>query len=150
MTTEAIATFELDDIQAGALRSRPSPYAGAYFLLRIDDRRAGRELLRRITPALASAANPADPAKQAWLALGLSFHGLKALGVPEQSLASFPAAFQQGMAARAADLGDVGENAPEHWEQPLGSSDVHVVLLALAPDAARFVALVERARAALS
>jgi deferrochelatase/peroxidase EfeB len=150
MTIATSVSPDLDDIQAGALRSRPSPYAGAYFVLRIDDRAAGRELLRRITPALASAANPADPAKQAWLALSLSFQGLKALGVPEQWLASFPAAFQQGMAARAADLGDVGENAPEHWEQPLGSSDTHVVLLALAPDTERFEALVERARAALS
>src|SRR5919109_1731253 len=121
MTTEATIALELDDIQAGALRSRPSPYAGAYFLLRVDDRRAGRELLRRLIPKLASAANPADPAKQAWLTLALSFQGLKALGVPQQSLDSFPPEFQQGMAARAAELGDTGESAPEHWEGPLGS-----------------------------
>jgi Dyp-type peroxidase family len=150
MTTETSTTLELDDIQAGALRPRPSPYAGAYFLLRIDDREAGRELLRRITPALASAANPADPAKQAWLALSLSFEGLRVLGVPEEALASFPPEFQEGMAARAAELGDIGDSAPEHWEAPLGSGDVHVALVALAPDAARFEALVERARAALS
>src|SRR5262245_41089197 len=139
-------TLELDDIQAGALRPRPSPYAGAYFLLHIDERRAGRELLRRLIPAVASAANPADPAKQAWLALSLSFQGLKALGVPQASLDSFAPEFQQGMAARAADLGDLGESAPERWEQPLGSPDVHVVLIALAPDAPRFEALVARTR----
>src|SRR5215475_8443660 len=150
MTTETSIALELDDIQAGALRPRPSPYAGAYFLLRIDDRHAGRELLRRIIPALASAANPADPAKQAWLALALSFQGLKALGVPEESLDSFPPEFQQGMAARAVELGDLGESAPEHWEQPLGSGDVHVVLAALAPDAPRFEAILARAREALS
>ena len=147
MTIETLTALELDDIQAGALRPRPSPYAGAYFLLRIDDRRAGRELLRRITPALASAA---DPAKQAWLALALSFQGLRALGVPEESLASFPTEFQQGMAARAAELSDIGDSAPEHWEAPLGSPDVHVALLALAPDTPRFQALVARAREALS
>jgi Dyp-type peroxidase family len=119
-------------------------------MLRIDDREAGRELLRRITPALAPAANPADPAKQAWLALSLSFEGLRVLGVPEEALASFPPEFQEGMAARAAELGDIGESAPERWEAPLGSGDVHVALVALAPDAARFEALVERAREALS
>lgn len=150
MIAELTAALELDDIQAGALRPRPSPYAGAYFLLRIDDRQAGRELLRRITPALASAANPADPAKQAWLALSLSFEGLRVLGVPEEALASFPPEFQEGMAARAAELGDIGESAPEHWEAPLGSGDVHIALVALAPDMPRFEALVERARAALS
>src|SRR6266496_2148769 len=102
MTTEARITLELDDIQAGALRPRPSPYAGAYFLLRIDERRAGRELLRRLIPSLASAADPADPGKQAWLTAALSFPGLQALGVPPDALASFPPEFQQGMAARAA------------------------------------------------
>src|SRR6266545_4711645 len=149
MTTNASIALELDDIQAGVLRPRPNPYAGAYFLLRIDERRAGRELLRRLIPALASAADAADPNKPAWLSLALTYQGLTALGVPQQSLASFPPEFQQGMAARAEMLGDVGENAPEHWEQPLGSSDVHVVLTALAPDAPRFQALLARAREAL-
>ena len=35
------------------------------------------------------------------------------------------------MAARAAELGDVGESSPEHWETPLGTADVHVALAAL-------------------
>ena len=55
--------LELNEIQAGALRRRPTPYAGAYFFLRIDNRHAGRELLRRLIPALASAADPADPSR---------------------------------------------------------------------------------------
>ena len=37
--------LELDDIQAGALYERPSPYVGTYLLLRIDDRDDGREVL---------------------------------------------------------------------------------------------------------
>ena len=78
-----------------------------------------------------------DPSQVAWAAVGISFQGLKALGVPEESLASFPPAFQQGMAARAAELGDTGESAPEHWEQPLGRPDVHLGIYALAPDHAR-------------
>jgi Dyp-type peroxidase family len=143
MTTETSITLELNDIQAGALHRRPTPYAGAYFLLRIDDRRAGQELLRRLIPALASAAGPDQ---QTWLAASLTFQGLKALGVPQDSLASFPAEFQQGMAARAAEIGDTGENAPEQWEQPLGSPDVHIVLAAVAPDAPQFEAIVARAR----
>jgi Dyp-type peroxidase family len=124
-------TLELDDIQAGALMPRPTPYTGTYQILRIDDRHAGREVLRRLTPQIASAAsfNPHDPVA---LGVALSFQGLKALGVPEPSLASFPPAFQQGMAARAAQLGDVGESAPEHWEHPLGSPDVHLVVVGLA------------------
>ncbi|GAB4413149.1 MAG: Dyp-type peroxidase [Anaerolineae bacterium] len=143
MTTETSITLALNDIQAGALRPRPKPYTGAYFLFRIDDRQAGREFLRRLIPALASAA---DPDQQAWLAASLTFQGLKALGVPQDSLASFSPEFQQGMAARAAEFGDFGENAPDQWEQPLGSPDVHLVLAAVAPHAAQFEAIVAHAR----
>jgi len=50
------------------------------------------------------------------------------------------------MAARAAILGDTGESSPEHWEKPLGSADVHVVLTALAPDTERLEAALMRAR----
>ena len=51
MTTVDATTgvpLELDDIQAGALYERPSPYVGTYLLLRIDDRADGRELVRRL------------------------------------------------------------------------------------------------------
>src|SRR5205823_3379910 len=110
-------------------------------LVRIDDRRGGRELLRRLIPFVPSAAGPLDPDRAAWAAVALSFQGLKALGVPADSLASFPLEFQQGMAARAADLGDTGDSAPEHWEAPLGSADVHLAIYALAPDPARLEAV---------
>lgn len=143
MTPEMNITLELNNIQAGALRPRPKTYSGAYFLLRIDDRHAGRELLRRLIPSLASAA---DTGQQSWLAVSLSFQGLKALGMPQASLDSFPPEFQQGMAARAADIGDAGENAPDQWEQPLGSADVHLVIIAVAPDATQFEAILARAR----
>ena len=148
MSAEDQIPLELDQIQSGALRARPSPYAGTYILLRIDDRRAGREMLRRVIPAIASAASPTSPAGEAWVSAVLTFQGLKALGVPQDSLDSFPAEFQQGMAARAADLGDVGENAPDKWEKPLGTPDVHVGLVAVATDTARLEALLERARTA--
>jgi Dyp-type peroxidase family len=133
MTVPAPEKLELDDIQAGALAPRPTPYTGAFQILRIDDPHAGRELLRRLIPYVESAAS-VDPARPAGLGVALGFHGLKALGVPEASLASFAPEFQQGMAARAAYLGDVGESAPEHWEKPFGSSDVHLVVIGLARD----------------
>src|SRR5919206_4342098 len=147
--TTASTTLELDDIQAGTLRARPTPYAGAYILLRVDDRRAGRELLKRLLPVLTSAADPGDPNKQAYLSAALSFQGLEALGVPDDSLASFPPEFAQGMAARAEVLGDTGESAPANWESPLGSPDVHMAIAALSPDAQQLEAVLWRAREAL-
>ena len=52
------------------------------------------------------------------------------------------------MAARAAALGDVGKSAPENWEWPFGTSDVHLVIAALAPDQARMEQVLEPARQA--
>ena len=42
MNHETSPPLELDDIQSGVLRPRPSPYAATYLLFRIDDRAAGR------------------------------------------------------------------------------------------------------------
>ena len=78
--------------------------------------------------------------------LALTYQGLKALDVPQESLDSFSWEFRQGMAARAKELGDVGESDPENWEQPLGGSDVHVIIVAVSPDAERLEAAVARAR----
>jgi Dyp-type peroxidase family len=138
--------LELDDIQSGVLRPRPTPYVATYIALRIDDRQAGRELMQRISNAVTSAANPESPLADTWVSAALSYQGLKALGVPEESLSSLSWEFRQGMAARAKELGDVGESDPQNWEQPLGSSDVHVIIVAVSPDAERLEAAVARAR----
>ena len=138
--------LELDDIQSGVLRPRPTPYVATYFAFRIDDRRAGRELMRRASQVVTSAANPNSPLADTWVSVALTYKGLEALGVPQAALDSFPWEFRQGMAARADELGDVGESAPENWEPPLGSSDLHVVLVAVSPDEQRLEAALVRAR----
>jgi deferrochelatase/peroxidase EfeB len=117
--------LDLDEIQATVLRQRPEPYFGTHVLLRVDDARAGREFLRRITPHISSAAawwNAAD----AWLALGISYAGLEALGLPAESLESFPEAFRVGMAGRSSQLRDQGLNDPRHWDFPFGTGEAHV------------------------
>ena len=141
-------TLDLDDIQAGALHERPSPYVGTYLLLRVHDRRDGRRLLRRLIPLLSPARDVVGHTPAAWLTVALTYQGLKALGVPQDSLDSFAPEFRQGMAARAAELGDVGESGPEHWERPLGGPDVHIALATLAPDQASLDEAVAKARAA--
>jgi Dyp-type peroxidase family len=140
--------LELDDVQIGALHERPSPYVGTYLLLRIDDRAAGRALVRRLLPLVDSGRPSAEPEHGAWITVAFTHAGLAALGVPQESLDSFAPEFRQGMAARAAEHGDVGESGPDHWERPLGSSDVHVAVAVLSPDAARLEAVAEKARRA--
>jgi len=140
--------LELDDIQSGVLRPRPTPYVATYIAFRIDDRKAGRDLMARVSRVVTSAANPTSPLADTWVSVALTYQGLKALGVPQPSLESLSWEFRQGMAARASELGDTGESAPDKWEQPLGSSDLHVVLVAVAPDEQRLEGALERAREA--
>ena len=59
--------------------------------------------------------------------IGFTYEGLKALGLSQRSLDSFPRAFRVGMRGRASEVGDVGPHAPEHWEGGLGGPDIHAM-----------------------
>ncbi|HEY1004223.1 MAG TPA: Dyp-type peroxidase [Streptosporangiaceae bacterium] len=148
MTGPTSPSLELDDIQRGVLHQRPSPYVGTYLLLHIDNPDAGRKLVQRLCPVMEFAQSSSDLAQNASISVGFTYQGLRALGVPQESLASFAPEFRQGMAARAAELGDVGDSSPDHWEKPLGSPEVHVALSVLSPDAAQLETLLDRARRA--
>jgi Dyp-type peroxidase family len=117
--------LDLPEIQATVLRPRPAPYFGTHVLLRVEDAQAGRKFLRRLAPHVDSAAGWWKAA-DAWLAVGVTYSGLEALGVPANSLQSFPEAFRQGMAARARQLGDNGLNDPKGWDKPFGTGQVHI------------------------
>ncbi|HET6318552.1 MAG TPA: Dyp-type peroxidase [Chloroflexota bacterium] len=140
--------LQLDEIQGIVLRNRPSPYVGTYILLRVDDPRAGRELMGRLAGLVDSAANWWRPSLPALLNVGLTYPGLEALEVPPTTLNSFPDEFRQGMAARAELIGDTGDSAPAGWEPPFGSSQVHVVLSLVATDQESLAVVLERARQA--
>jgi Dyp-type peroxidase family len=120
-----VPTLDLDEIQATVLRPRPAPYFGTHVLLRVDDARAGREALRRLTPHVDSAAHWWK-ARNTWLSVAISYAGLQAIGVPQDILQSFPETFRVGMAARARQLGDVGINDPQNWEAPFGTDQIHI------------------------
>lgn len=141
--------LELDDIQSAVLRPRPTPFHASYLLVRIDERGAGRELMRRLSNLVSPASRLESPAGETWVSAALTFTGLKVLGVPAASLRTFSPQFQQGMAARAKMLGDVGENAPENWEKPLGSPDVHVAVTAISKDNDELLKALARAQEAL-
>jgi Dyp-type peroxidase family len=70
------------------------------------------------------------------------------LGVPQASLDSFAPEFREGMAARAEELGDVGPSAPERWEAPFGTPEVHVAIAVLASDDAQLASVTAQARRA--
>jgi deferrochelatase/peroxidase EfeB len=62
--------------------------------------------------------------------------GLRALGIADASLATFPAEFREGMAARARIIGATGANSPEHWVGGLASPDLHAIAILFARDVA--------------
>jgi len=138
--------IDLSDIQATVLRPRPSPYMGEYVVLRIDDPTQGREMLRRIIPHVATSDEWWRPRLPGWMGIAFTCQGLKALGLPQASLDSFPIEFRQGMAARAAILHDFGGNAPSNWEYPFGSSDMHVALAIYSDNEQHLGEVLERAR----
>jgi Dyp-type peroxidase family len=120
-------SLELSDIQSTVLHQRPEPYYGTHVLLHIQDCQGGRELLRRLLPHVDSAADWWQ-ADDTWTAVALTYPGLVALGVPEQSLLTFPEPFRVGMAARATQLCDEGVNAPQHWDKPFGTGEIHLAI----------------------
>jgi deferrochelatase/peroxidase EfeB len=73
---------------------------------------------------------------EACLNVALTYEGLTALQLPRDSLASFPDEFVQGAVARAAEVGDIGASAPEHWKPALTQPGVHVLVLLFAQTAA--------------
>jgi Dyp-type peroxidase family len=74
--------------------------------------------------------------EQRWVSVAFTWQGLRALGVDEPSLATFPEEFRQGMATRAEVLGDTGENSPDKWVGGLARSDLHAIAILFARNAA--------------
>lgn len=139
-------TLQLGDIQALILRSRPEPYVGIYAMLHVDEAAGGRDLIARLARHIPSAEDWAEDLT-AWTGVAISYAGLKALGVPEDSLSSFPLAFRQGMAAREHQLRDYGENAPESWEDVYRDEHCHIALTIYAADKPGLDGAVEKAMA---
>ncbi len=63
---------------------------------------------RLFQKARARRGNEAQAPTSQWINVAFTYTGLAALDVKDRDLARFPADFRQGMAARAARIGDVG------------------------------------------
>src|SRR3954471_8819278 len=129
--------LELDEIQHFLL-ARPRALAARYGFLTFRPPAGGRAWLSGIidkvsTGGVVGAGGSTD---SRWVTVAFAWNGLRALGVPEASLATFPEEFRQGMAARAEVLGDTGANHPDHWVGGLASPDLHAIVILFARDVA--------------
>jgi Dyp-type peroxidase family len=126
--------LELDDIQH-FLISRPPARTARYEFLTFRQPDGGRKwlsgMLDKVGIAKEVGSNEPD---SRWVTIAFTWNGLRALGVNEASLATFPEEFRQGMAARAEILGTTGANHPEHWVGGLVSPHLHAIVVLFARD----------------
>src|SRR6478672_10834545 len=122
--------LEFDDIQHILLTRTPA-ITGRYEFLSFDTPAGGRAWLIELLEKVQSAADvqATVDGSDRWVTLAFTWNGLRALGVPEESLATFPDEFREGMAARADILGDIGAAAPERWVGGLAGEDVHAIAI---------------------
>jgi Dyp-type peroxidase family len=129
--------LELDDIQF-FLWSRPRALAGRYEFLTFRQPDRARAWLSGILDKIGSAktVSAAETIDARWVTVAFTWNGLRALGIDEASLATFPEEFRMGMAARWEVNGDTGINHPDHWVGGLASPDLHAIAILFARDAA--------------
>ena len=104
----------------------------AYLFLHIEQGDAGRRWLEQALPHVISARSPKANAAAH---VAFTCAGLRALGLPEDGLGTFPRQFQEGMATddRARVLGDMADQSPKNWQ--FGGPDgeeIHVLLMMFA------------------
>ncbi len=132
-----LAMLEFDDIQHILLTRAPA-LTGRYEFLSFRNPQGGRAWLAAVLEKVRSAKSMRESVAQdqRWVTVAFTWNGLRALGVDDPSLATFPEEFRQGMVARAETLGDTGANDPKNWIDKTNSSDLHAIVILFARDRA--------------
>jgi len=122
--------FAFDDLQTLLRFGHGKLTDTCFMLLNIADAKAAGEWLRT-TPI--SSAITATPAPDTALQIAFSAEGLRAMGLQQSIIDDFSDEFIVGMAGdenRSRRLGDVGDNAPQHWNWGGQPNQIpHILLL---------------------
>ena len=98
------AALDLADVQGVVVRGYRMPHA-RHLLLRVDDPAPARAFLGSLVddggPLQVTTGEPWTQPPDCCLNVSVTYAGLQALGVPQQSLATFPSEFAAGAVARA-------------------------------------------------
>ena len=124
--TAADLKGNLHDIQDNVVAPILMRY-GRHIFVKFLDGAKGREWLRDMVKRVNTRSQ--EHGTRFTVNIGFTYEGLKALGLSQRSLDSFPEAFRVGSRGRAHLVGDVGPHAPEHWEGGLGGPDIHAMAL---------------------
>jgi Dyp-type peroxidase family len=142
---EQQTTPALDDVQGNILTRYEAGFA-TYLFYRVDLAGQARQWLGALFTRITTEKTYQEEKKKcmeetppsappSMLNIAITYQGLKALGLSPTSLQSFPVEFQEGMRKRAARLCDFGESQPEYWDPPLGSPQIHILVLIHATNA---------------
>jgi Dyp-type peroxidase family len=128
--------LEFDDIQY-ILLTRVPALTGRYEFLSFREPAQGRAWLEAVRQKVPSAKTVFDTVdqKRRWASVAFTWNGLRALGLDEASLATFPKEFREGMPTRWQVLGDSGNNHPDHWIGGLAGPQLHAIVILFARDA---------------
>src|SRR4051794_41947952 len=120
--------LELEDIQHILLTRTPA-LTGQYEFVSFRDPAAGRTWVGALLDKVQSSADveATVASSDRWVTLAFTWNGLRALGLDEASLASFPEELKQGKVARAEMLGVIVANHPDHWVGWLARPDLHSI-----------------------
>lgn len=126
--------LELDDIQHFLLARTPA-LGARYEFVTFHRPAAGRAWLSGLVDKVGTAKSVGSASPDSrWVTVAFTWSGLRALGLDEASLATFPEEFRQGMAARADILGTTGANHPDRWDGGLTSDALHAIVVLFARD----------------
>ncbi len=130
-------------IQAGILSPYRDVTHGRVLLVRFTAPGSGNAFLKQMLAKKLITANacdvdpegkkPSTQNKQGEVVtnLSLSVTGLRALGLSETSMRSFPTEFREGMDMRAGPLGDLGPNNPKNWSLPKDAHGYEIQLTSI-------------------
>jgi len=121
LSTGNITPADMHDIQGNVVRGYRMPNV-RHFALRVVNGGGARRFLAGLLPD-AEGESPHVTTATDWggskpdycLNIGLTWNGLRAVGVPISILSQFPATFRNGPTGNATQIGDEGPSAPEHW-----------------------------------
>ncbi len=141
VTPPVAVKIDLDDVQGNILHGYRVHYA-RHFALAVGAAEGAKKFIGGLvcgnesaSPQVTTAAHWKERPEY-FLNLGLTSHGLAALGLPAAILQRFPRAFTDGAAVRAERVGDTEASAPQNWilGHPSAPADL---LLSLYADAHR-------------
>jgi len=126
--------LELEDIQHFLLTRTPA-LAARYEFLSFENIQSGRAWLAGLVDKVGTGQSVGNASPDArWVTIAFTCSGLRALGVDDTALATFPDEFRHGMAARAEILGIADDSAPDRWLGDLASPALHAIVILFARD----------------